>query len=388
MEINHKGPKSNESKENEKTQENVIAFNNSKITNGESIKKTLKLIDEKEPNLNQIKIKQENKIKIREHKKRTYIDKLHQIKEYNDIFSNKYEKFFLSNTGTKRIHSNFLFKFRMVFASLKLYIISIINISFLLGEYTHQKNFLKFSEVTLKVKSTRNFQILSYYFFQQNKPYEIYIDNSPQDTITYTYNFNNAVEHTYTFKILWNISISSTKNMFQSCSQIIEIDLSKFDTSQITNMYRTFYLCSSLTSLNLNNFNTSLVDDMEGMFYQCSLLKSLDLSNFVTSKVNKMNQMFYGCSTLDYLNIPNFDTSKVNDMSFMFSGCYILSSLDLSNFDTSLVIDMRYMFNGCSKLNSINLLNFNTSQVYNMSYMFYGCSLLSKLNLSNFDTKS
>ena len=56
MEINHKGPKSNESKENEKTQENVIASNNSKITIGESIKTNRKLIDEKAQNLNQIKI--------------------------------------------------------------------------------------------------------------------------------------------------------------------------------------------------------------------------------------------------------------------------------------------------------------------------------------------
>ena len=61
MEINHKGPKSNESKENEKTQENVIASNNSKITNGESIKTNRKLIDEKAQNLNQIKINKKRK---------------------------------------------------------------------------------------------------------------------------------------------------------------------------------------------------------------------------------------------------------------------------------------------------------------------------------------
>ena len=150
MEKTHKGPKANESKENEKTQENVIAFNNSKITNGESIKTNRKLIDEKAQNLNQIKIEQEKK--IGEHKKRTYIDKLLGLKDYNAISNNKYVKFSLNNKFIKRTHSNSLLKYRMIYASFKLYIISIINIAFLLNVHAQQNNFLKFSEVTLKVK--------------------------------------------------------------------------------------------------------------------------------------------------------------------------------------------------------------------------------------------
>ena len=36
-----------------------------------------------------------------------------------------------------------------------------------------------------------------------------------------------------------------------------------------------FYYCSSLTSLDLSNFNTNNVTDMRSMFYNCSSLTSL-----------------------------------------------------------------------------------------------------------------
>ena len=55
-----------------------------------------------------------------------------------------------------------------------------------------------------------------------------------------------------------------------------------------------FSECSSLTSLNLSNFNTNNVTDMSYMFYKCSSLTSLNLSNFNTNNVIDMKDIFYG----------------------------------------------------------------------------------------------
>ena len=41
-------------------------------------------------------------------------------------------------------------------------------------------------------------------------------------------------------------------------------------------------------SLDLSNFNTQNVTNMVGMFYSCESLKSLDLSNFNTQNVTDM----------------------------------------------------------------------------------------------------
>ena len=42
---------------------------------------------------------------------------------------------------------------------------------------------------------------------------------------------------------------------------------------------------------------------MSGMFYECSSLKELNLSNFNTNNVTNMSHMFYGCSSLKEINI-------------------------------------------------------------------------------------
>ncbi|MCJ1995073.1 BspA family leucine-rich repeat surface protein, partial [Lactococcus piscium] len=46
------------------------------------------------------------------------------------------------------------------------------------------------------------------------------------------------------------------------------------------------------TALDLSKFNTKNVSDMRGVFSGCKSLKSLDLSSFNTSAVKKMNQLF------------------------------------------------------------------------------------------------
>ena len=58
------------------------------------------------------------------------------------------------------------------------------------------------------------------------------------------------------------------------------------------------------------------------MFYKCSSLTSLDVSNFDTSNVTDMDSMFYGCSKLKTIYASNkFNTSQVSDSNYMFSYC-------------------------------------------------------------------
>ena len=172
----------------------------------------------------------------------------------------------------------------------------------------------------------------------------------------------------------------------QEIKNILEIDLSNFDTSKVTNMSSMFGSMSKLTTLNLSSFNTSKVADMSNMFYGMSKLTNLNLSNFDTSKVTNMSGMFSIMSSLTTLDISRFDTSKVTDMGFMFSSMSKLTTLNISNFDTSKVTYMRYMFNNMSNLTTLNLFHFDTSKVTNMGYMFSGMSNLVTLDLSSFDT--
>ena len=68
-------------------------------------------------------------------------------------------------------------------------------------------------------------------------------------------------------------------------------------------MYKMFYGCSSLTNIDLSNFNTNNVTDMSWMFSECSSLTNIDLSNFNTNNVTDMSGMFSGCNKLTKNNI-------------------------------------------------------------------------------------
>ena len=188
---------------------------------------------------------------------------------------------------------------------------------------------------------------------------------------------------------LSNFDTSQATDMskiFYGMSNPTTLNLSNFDTSKVTDMSEMFYDMFSLTSLNLSNFDTSKVTNMAGMFGVMRNLTSLNLSNFDTSKVTDMQQMFYGISNLTTLNLSSFNTSKVTNMSFMFQEMSNLTTLNLSSFNTSNVTDMKNMFNRVSSLTSLNLSNFDTSNVKNMSGMFSEMPSLTSLNLSSFDT--
>ena len=180
--------------------------------------------------------------------------------------------------------------------------------------------------------------------------------------------------------------VTDMYGMFRDMSNLTTLNLSNFNTSKVTDMYAMFYNLSKLTTLNLSNFNTSKVTNMYAMFYNLSKLTTLDLSNFNTSKVTNMGLMFSGMSNLTALNLSSFDTSKVTDMGYMFYDASSLTTLDLSNFDTSKVTNMSYMFRGVSNLTTLDLSNFDTSKVTDMSHMFHGVSNLTTLDISNFDT--
>ena len=148
-------------------------------------------------------------------------------------------------------------------------------------------------------------------------------------------------------------------DMFVYCRSLTSLDVSKFDTSKVTDMECMFENCSSLTSLDVSNFDTSQVTKMGWMFFECSSLTGIDISNFDTSRVTEMSCMFQGCSNFTSLNISNFDTSQVTEMGYMFYSCRSLTSLDVSNFDTSKVTDMSHMFAYCSKLSKIYVSEYN-----------------------------
>jgi len=175
-------------------------------------------------------------------------------------------------------------------------------------------------------------------------------------------------------------------SMFFNCTSLQTLDLSNFDTANVTNMASMFRNCTALATLDLSNFNTANVTTMERIFQGCTSLQLLDLSNFNTENVTTMGFVFNGCTSLQLLDLSNFNTENVTTMEYMFNGCTSLQLLDLSNFNTANVTNMASMFRNCTALATLDLSNFNTANVTTMANMFNGCAALATLDLSNFNT--
>ena len=217
----------------------------------------------------------------------------------------------------------------------------------------------------------------------EESDYEIKLWLDPTDKTAYYY---SEPEKVY-------LNTDSSKMFYLASSEqkiknVLEIDLSNFDTSNVTDMSYMFYGMSNLTTLDLSNFNTSQVTDMKYMFTYMFNLTTLDLSSFNTFKVTDMNHMFSATRNLTTLDLSNFDTSMVISMQAMFERMYNLTTLNLSNFDTSKVTNMYGMFGGMSNLATLDLSNFDTSKVTDMSHMFFGMHSVTTLDLSNFDTSN
>ncbi len=62
------------------------------------------------------------------------------------------------------------------------------------------------------------------------------------------------------------------REMFSNMVYLQTIDLSLFNTSNVTQMQRMFDYCRALETLNLSQFDISNVTAVDSMFYNCNSL--------------------------------------------------------------------------------------------------------------------
>ena len=106
--------------------------------------------------------------------------------------------------------------------------------------------------------------------------------------------------------------------MFMNCGKLIELDLSRFDTSGVTCMECMFECCSSLKKLDLSRFDTAEVENMNGMFCDCASLTAIDLSNLDMSNVKYMNGMFLYCESLKTVDFPTLVSHRLETAQWHF----------------------------------------------------------------------
>ena len=235
------------------------------------------------------------------------------------------------------------------------------------------------SKIHLIVRGMGDLNIFYSGFYKT--PSEVYINGQKQEMINCNYYFSQE-ENNVT--LIFEGELNSCYRIFYLCINVISIDLSEFDFSQVTDMQYMFRDCINLETINFGNINTSSAENMRSLFYNCSNLISIDVSKFDTSSVTHMGWMFFGCTSLKSIDVSNFNTKNIENMYSLFAQCKQITSLNLTNFDTSKVTNMHTMFTSCYNLKYLDISSFDTSNVKDIQAMFYNCKSLNYLNLDSF----
>lgn len=166
-----------------------------------------------------------------------------------------------------------------------------------------------------------------------------------------------------------------------------------------------FRACQSLTTLDVSNWDTHNVTDMGYMFDNCSSLLKLDFKNWNVSKVKTFERFLaFTDSLIEIKNYEQWDLSSCeNLLAFLqYNGVEADSSsgihvLNLGGWDVSNVKSFAYMFNnthlryinGLNKWNTLGVLDENGNYPgRNFECMFQTCWDLQELDLSSFNTSN
>ena len=193
----------------------------------------------------------------------------------------------------------------------------------------------------------------------------------------------SSLEQIENLSYLDTTGVTNMSMMFNSAVALESLDLSSFDTSAVTSMRDMFGQARSLQEIKgLDAFETEHVRNMEGMFRNTAV-HELDLSSFDTSSVTDMFRMFAHTHNLKSLDLRGFDTRAVTNMEEMFWLADALTELDLSSFETPALTRMEAMFDGASALRKIDISSFDTRNVQasNRTHLFNGINALDGLRL-------
>ncbi len=211
--------------------------------------------------------------------------------------------------------------------------------------------------------------------------YDIYSSGyTPLITVPTNFNFATYTQKQYEDANYWLFDMqplietkrNNLSSMMINNKQIINLDLSSWNMSNVINMTQMFFGCTSLETLNLTGFVTSSVTNLFRMMFDLYSATSIVMTDWDTSEVTNMAGMFAFNLLMKQLDLSNFVTQNVTNMSNMFEGCRSLVTIDLSGkFTISDNTSTTNMFNGCNAL----------------KYVYYSAANKAKLQslLPNFD---
>ena len=151
-------------------------------------------------------------------------------------------------------------------------------------------------------------------------------------------------------------------------------------------MQAMFFDVSGLSVLDVTTWNTSNVSNFLDLFRGCtSLVEIKGATNLVRRNAIVMN-MFFGCSALQKIDVSGWDVTNCTNFSYLFAGCRNLQMIDVRNWNVAKVTSINNMFDSCFGLQEIDISLWNLALCTNVSNAFLNCYSIRKLGSCSFAT--
>lgn len=197
---------------------------------------------------------------------------------------------------------------------------------------------------------------------------------------------------------------TTMKGMFYNFRSLLDIDVSSFNTSNVTNMSYLFavpitnsFKNYSDFSMNLktikfgSNFVTSKVTDISYILYYNTSLTELDIDDWDVSNVTSMHSSFFNCCNLTTFGenaLANWNTGQVTNMEHAFRWLKKLTALNLEHWDVSNVKTFSYCFCNLAWTDVLDLEAWDISKCEDLSMMFHSCKTLTTLKVNTWDVRN
>lgn len=114
-----------------------------------------------------------------------------------------------------------------------------------------------------------------------------------------------------------NIPLDS---MFAHCVSLQSLNVSTWDTKNVTNMQSMFMYMGNVKELDVSKWNMENVTNISHMFQKCDNLEDLDVSKWNTKNVVYMNHLLPQSKGIYFLDLSNWSTENAKTISCMFPG--------------------------------------------------------------------
>lgn len=207
----------------------------------------------------------------------------------------------------------------------------------------------------------------------------------PNGATPLTWNTRSSIQYNPDCRYLPKLTLPNNTNsmysVFTRYVHLVAIPTHGWDLSAVTRYDHAFRMCYNLRSIgDTSYFVTANTTQVEMMFDSSPEFFAIDVSHWNTSNVTTFQNTFAG-TAIESIDMSDFSLAKVTTMSSMFNTCRYLTSVKFPTNASAPLLTVMPSFASCPSLKELTL-SLTAATLTNSQGIIYYCSGIKRFKLS------